>query len=90
MGENSEREFEETLRVSQLADRWDDASQALQLASTVAEFAEILKGAYWAKDGDLDTVLRRVQHLQTEDFEGDGRVAELGAMVARARALMDE
>ncbi len=87
MGETREIELDETLRVSHLAKSWDDASPALKLASSVAEFAEILKGAYWAKDGDLDDVLRQVRRLQAEGFEGDGRVAELGAMVSEARRL---
>lgn len=90
MGETREIELDETFRVSQLARSWEDASPALKLASSVAEFAEILKGAYWAKDGDLGDVLRRMQRLQAGAFEGDGRVAELGAMVARARGLMNE
>jgi len=87
MGGDREVELDETLRVSHLAKSWEDASPALKLASTVAEFAEILKGAYWAKDGDLGDLFRRVQRLQARTFEGDGRVVELGAMVSEARRL---
>lgn len=87
MGESSEIEMAETLRVSQLEKSWNNASPALKLASTVAEFAEILKGAYWAKDGDLNDVLRRVQRLHARDFEGDGQVEGLAEMVSEARRL---
>lgn len=87
MDGGAELELNETLRVSGLARDWEKASPALKLASLVAEFAEILKGAYWAKDGDLDTILRRLQRLQSEAFRGDGQVAELGVMVARAKAI---
>ena len=52
----------------------------------MAEFAELLKGTYWAKDDDLGEVLERLQHLQS-DFAGDARVAELNGLVARANAL---
>ncbi|MCD4749819.1 MAG: von Willebrand factor type A domain-containing protein [Thermoanaerobaculales bacterium] len=82
-------EMEKTLRVSDLEKSWEKATPSLRLASLVAEFGEILKGAYWARDGDLEEVLRRLQGLQVE-FEDDSRVAELTALVARAADLQGE
>jgi Ca-activated chloride channel family protein len=87
MGKDGEVELEKTLKVSELDRSWDDASPALRLASVVAEFAEILKGAYWAKDGDLDDLAGRVGDLRDGVFEGDARVADLEAMVTRAAEL---
>ncbi len=87
MGGDGEIELDETLRVSQLAESWEDASPALKLASTVAEFAEILKGAYWAKDGNLDDVRRRLHRLEDGSVEHQNRIEDLVEMVNKARAL---
>ncbi len=48
-----------------------------------------LKGTDWAKDDDLEEVLERSQHLQS-DFAGNARVAELTRLVARAAALQPD
>jgi Ca-activated chloride channel family protein len=87
MGETREIELDETLRVSHLAKSWEDASPALKLASSVAEFAEILKGAYWARDGDLDDVQRRVRLLEDGKVEDKERLDTLVEMVSTARGL---
>ena len=42
--------------VSQLHESFDAAPATFRLAAAVAEFAEILRESYWAKDGSLDTV----------------------------------
>ncbi len=82
-------ELEERLEVGELAPSWRRASPALRLAAVVAEYAELLKGAYWAKDGSMSTVLAELQRLQP-DFAGDGRVADLASLVAAARDLMEK
>ena len=87
MGETREIELDETLRVSQLATSWEEASPALKLASSVAEFAEILKGAYWARDGDLDDVQRRLRRLEDQGIEDPERFDALVEMVSKARGL---
>jgi hypothetical protein len=55
----------------------------LKLASLVAEFAEILKGNYWAKDADLAEVLRRAR--QFAESTGDERAAEFANLVEKAQ-----
>lgn len=82
-------ELEQRLEVGDLAPKWRRASPALRLAAVVAEYAELLKGAYWAKDGSMSAVLAELQRLQP-DFAGDGRVADLESLVAAARDLMAE
>ncbi len=79
-------ELEHTIRVRDLARTWEAASRSLRLATLVAEYAEILKGAYWAKGGDLREVLERAQELSPE-FAGDSRVADFVSLVATAADL---
>ena len=75
-------ELEHDLRLSDVAGSWDAAPRGLKLASLVAEFAELLKGNYWAKDGDLAEVLRRARGLATDE-----RTAELVSLVEKAERL---
>ena len=74
------------LTGSNMSKRWDDASPALRLGSIVAEFAEILKGSYWAKEGSLEQLERRAGSLTT-DFPGDRAVQDLVALIGQARRL---
>ena len=62
------------------------APAALRLVTLVAEYAEILKGSYWARQGDIAEVLERTQRLQP-DFAGDARVADFSSLVAAAAQL---
>ncbi|HEU5251065.1 MAG TPA: von Willebrand factor type A domain-containing protein, partial [Thermoanaerobaculia bacterium] len=75
-------ETERELRLSEFAGSWDSAPRRVKLASLVAEFGEILKGNYWAKDGDLREVLRRARGLAMDE-----RTAELVGLVERAERL---
>ncbi|RMH19834.1 MAG: DUF3520 domain-containing protein [Acidobacteria bacterium] len=79
-------EEERTVTGADFARSWDEASPALQLTSLVAEFGEILKHSFWAREGDLDDVLRRAQRVSAH-FAGDRDVAELVALVAQAARL---
>ncbi len=84
-----EEEFEEearTVRLADLARSWESAPRGLKLASIVAEFAEILRRSYWAKDGDLRDLFRRAQRVSPA-FPGDPRVAELANLIGRAARL---
>jgi Ca-activated chloride channel family protein len=85
-GSDEPVELEESIRVRDLDQTWSSASPSLRLASLVAEFAEILKGSYWAKDGDLRDLLRRAQQLSPE-FVGDIRVADFVSLVAAAAEI---
>ncbi len=66
--------------------RWESASGPLRLASLVAEMAEILRDSYWAEDGDLDDVFRRLQQVSAE-FPGDREVADLVSLAGLAAEL---
>ncbi|MGB5658435.1 MAG: YfbK domain-containing protein, partial [Thermoanaerobaculia bacterium] len=69
-----------------ISNRWESASPALRLSSVVAEFAEILKGSYWAKDGSLDRLEQRAA-VVAADFRGDREVQDLVTLLGRARRL---
>ncbi len=57
-GSDEPVEIEHDLRVRDLDRKWEQASPSLRLATLVAEYAEILKGSYWAKTGDMNEVLQ--------------------------------
>jgi Ca-activated chloride channel family protein len=82
-------ELEQRLDVRDLAPSWGDAPASLRLASLVAEYAELLKGSYWAREGDMYDVLRRAQ-LLAPSFSGDTRVADWVSLVATAAELRGE
>jgi hypothetical protein len=52
----------------------------------VAEFAEILRGSYWARGGKLGDVLTLAQQCRT-DFDGRKDVGELVSLIERAKGL---
>lgn len=79
-------ELEHDLRLTEIAGSWESAPRGLKLASLVAEFAEILKGSYWAKDGDLADVLRRARRVSAE-LSRDERAADFVNLVERAERL---
>ena len=65
---------------------WEDSPASLQLSSLAAEFAEILKGSYWAKDSDLDGLYQRLRPV-ADELAGDEQVEDLLYLVDRARRL---
>ncbi len=82
-------EIEQRVRERDGADDWAAAPPALKLAATVAEFGEILKGSYWARDGDLTELLRVAQEASAE-LAGDSDVAELVGLIAKAEKLQSD
>jgi Ca-activated chloride channel family protein len=79
-------ELEREIWRSDFSPTWRKTSPAFRLAGLVAEYGEILKGAYWAKDGDLHEVLRQAQQLSPE-LAGDARFADFVSLVATAAEL---
>jgi Ca-activated chloride channel family protein len=67
-------------------DRFGDAAPRLRLQATVAEFAEILRGSYWAKDSTYEDVLAVVEGLAATEA-GDGDAAEVARLVRAAARL---
>ncbi len=81
-------ELERSVTGADFAPRWESAPPSLRLTALVAEFAEVLKQTYWAKEGNLDDVFRRAQRLSA-DFPGDRDVADFVSLVGRAAAYRE-
>ena len=81
-------EVSQTLQRTELLSRFDDASPRFQLATVVAEYAEILRESYWAQDGTLAQVVaeaRRVQGL----LPGESDVAEFANLADRTLSIQE-
>jgi len=83
---NRPREVSREISSSEAAVSFDAASCQFKLAVCVAEFAEILRDSYWARDSSLDNVLElakncRAEHDNREDIE------EFVKLVEAARRL---
>jgi Ca-activated chloride channel family protein len=74
------REEEKLLRLSQFAPSWDKATPGLRLASVVAEFAEILRGSYWARGSSLTDLFQRAQKVSGQ-LAGTRRAADVAELV---------
>ncbi|HWN40877.1 MAG TPA: YfbK domain-containing protein, partial [Thermoanaerobaculia bacterium] len=83
------REDSKLLRLSQLSPTWERATSALRLASVAAEFAEILRGSYWARGSSLDELFRRGQLISVEQSASRRAqdVAELISLIGKAARL---
>ncbi len=63
-------------------------SRNLRLAAGVAEFAEILRKSYWAKESSFESVAKYLAPL-LEEYDHTPRVVELLDLVNRAAGLAD-
>lgn len=75
-------EISEEIFTTQLNGRFEAASAEFQLAATVAEFAEILRESFWAKEGSLQAVSQSIEDIapQISNEQAD----ELMRLVNRA------
>ena len=66
VGFNEVVEINQEFQRSDLAATFEETTPTFQLSAVVAEFAEVLRGSYWAREGSLQAVsgeARRVQLL---------------------------
>ena len=73
---------------SELAASFEEATARFQLAAVVAEFAEVLRGSYWAQEGSLEDVAseaRRLRQLMPEASD----VAEFASLTVQAERLQN-
>jgi Ca-activated chloride channel family protein len=88
-GASDVREIAATVDVSDLRESFEKTSPRFQLDALVAEFAEILRHSYWAKDSriaDLTPLARRL----ADRLRDDPAVVELADLVARAADLQEK
>jgi Ca-activated chloride channel family protein len=81
-------EVSRTFEDRELHSYFEDALPRFQLAAVVAEYAEMLRESYWARDGSLDLVVaeaRRVQGLLPREPD----VADFADLTHRALTIHD-
>ena len=64
----------------------DALSSPTQLSIAVAQFAEKLRGSYWARNVNYDDVLRRIDHLGAP-LRNHNTVVELRRLVVKAKQV---
>lgn len=89
VGLNEVVEINREFRNEDLATSFEEASLTFQLSAVVAEFAEVLRGSYWAREGSLQAVAdhaRRVRQLLPESTV----VADFASLAIQAAGLESE
>ncbi len=79
-------ELRRDLPRSELAASFEDASPTFQLSAVVAEYAEVLRESYWAREGTLGAVAREAARL-ARLIPGDNDVVEFAALTAQAERI---
>ncbi len=79
------RELEQRFAVGALSRKFEDAAARFRLDAAVVEFAEILRGSYWAKEGRLSDVLSVARNSAAS--LRDESSAEFVSLVEKAAAL---
>jgi Ca-activated chloride channel family protein len=79
-------EISHDMSSDDLAASFTAASPNFQWAVVVAEYAEVLRGSYWAQDNTLAGVLEEAERA-AELLPGDPDVAELVELVRQAAAI---
>lgn len=82
------REIAQRFDACQLSARFDQASPHLRLDAAVAEFGEILRESYWARESHLASVLTVAR--SAANSLGDAPSAEFVRLVEQASRLRDK
>jgi len=82
-------ELQKAITVADLLASLDDAPANFRLQVAVAEFAELLKGSFWAEDGSYGAVQALIE-TTADEFEGNEDVTELVEMIRTAVRLGDQ
>ncbi len=80
-----------SLTLGEMTAAFTDSDPSLQLAVTVAEYGEILRGSEWGADSNLEQVLteaQRIDALLTNTTGADAAVTELVDLLWRANQLL--
>ncbi|MGH2542061.1 MAG: vWA domain-containing protein, partial [Ardenticatenaceae bacterium] len=80
-------ELSREMSVEELALEFEEANPRLQLAAVVAEYAEILRESFWAKESSLTSVAE-MAHQVMETLPEDADVAEFVQLVDEAKQIV--
>jgi len=83
---NSVIELNKAINMADMTGGFKSASPSFKLAVAVSKFAEILKGSYWAKDNNLETVLSLAMDAQ-DGLPKDEKINEFISLVQKAISL---
>ncbi|MDE0399874.1 MAG: DUF3520 domain-containing protein, partial [Candidatus Poribacteria bacterium] len=77
-------EVSQDIFADELKATFEEASTSFQLAATVAEFAEILRGSYWALQGSLNAVEQTLEGVFPFTHQRTPQQDELITLVRQA------
>ena len=87
-------EVNQSIATDALKGSFEESTPTFQLAASVAEFAEILRGSFWAQEGSLEvvreTLERILPHINAKTREHRGRNEELLGLVRKAHRLKEQ
>ena len=86
-------EVNESIFTNALRGSFEETTPAFQLAASVAEFAEILRGSFWAQEGSLESVRETLEgvlsHIDAKTREHGVRNEESLSLVRKAHRLKE-
>ena len=83
-------EISRDFHLDDMSANFEDATPRFQLAAIVAEYAEILRESYWAREGSLETVALEAARIRRLLPPDDITAAEFAALTNRAAQLAEE
>ena len=87
-------EVNESIFIDALKGSFEETTPAFQLAASVAEFAEILRGSFWAQEGSLEIVRETLEevvpHINAKTRTHDVRNKELLSLVRKANRFKEQ
>ena len=87
-------EVNRSISTDVLKGSFEETTPTFQLAASVAEFAEILRGSFWAQDGSLEivreTLERVLPHINAQTREHKARNEELLSLVRKAQRFKEQ
>ena len=89
VGLNEVVEISQEFHHLDLATDFEETTPTFQLSAVVAEFAEVLRGSYWAREGSLQAVAERARDVQLLIPESTA-VSDFASLAVQAAGLETE
>ena len=87
-------EVNTSISTDALKGSFEETTPTFQLAASVAEFAEILRGSFWAQEGNLELVRETLEgvlpHINAKTQEHNARNEELLSLVRKAHRFKEQ
>ncbi len=89
VGLNEVVEIDQEFHHSDLAAAFEETVPTFQLSAVVAEFAEVLRGSYWAREGSLQAVAEEARRVQLL-LPGLAEVTDFASLAIQAASFEAE